>query len=129
MSNRNLERIRNDYLSDQIRKKDMEAHIKDRQKQKALRARRRQKMEKQLLGSSTKIKRNGLEGNRSSHEESVVVTDVRNEFRQDLKRRLQEAELIRNKQLENTKKRKENRKEKGKSKSIKSDDETNFEFM
>ena len=78
MSNRNLERIRNDYLSDQIRKKDMEAHIRDRQKQKALRARRRQKMEKQLLGSSTKIKRNGLEGNRSSHEESVVVTDVRN---------------------------------------------------
>ena len=40
MSNRNLERIRNDYLSDQIRKKDMEAHIKDRQKQKALRARK-----------------------------------------------------------------------------------------
>ena len=81
MSNRNLERIRNDYLSDQIRKKDMEAHIKDRQKQKALRARRRQKMEKQLLGSSTKIKKNGLDGNLSSHEGSVV-TDVRNEFRQ-----------------------------------------------
>ena len=56
MSNRNLERIRNDYLSDQIRKKDMEAHIKDRQKQKALRARRRQKMEKQLLVPPPKLK-------------------------------------------------------------------------
>ena len=128
MSNRNLERIRNDYLSDQIRKKDMEAHIRDRQKQKALRARRRQKMEKQLLGSSTKIKKNGLDGNSSSHEDSVV-TDVRNEFHQDLKRRLEEAELIRNKQVENTRKRKERRKEEGNSKNIKSNDETNFEFM
>ena len=128
MSNRNLERIRNDYLSDQIRKKDMEAHIRDRQKQKALRARRRQKMEKQLLGSSTKIKKNGLDGNWSSHEDSVV-TDVRNEFHQDLKRRLEEAELIRNKQVENTRKRKERRKEEGNSKNIKSNDETNFEFM
>ena len=71
------------------------------------------KMEKQLLGSSTKIKKMAWAAIRSSHEESVV-TDVRNEFRQDLKRRSQEAELIRNKQLENTKKRKERRKEEGK---------------
>ena len=85
-------------------------------------------MEKQLLGSSTKIKKNGLDGNWSSHEDSVV-TDVRNEFHQDLKRRLEEAELIRNKQVENTRKRKERRKEEGNSENIKSNDETNFEFM
>ena len=130
MSNRNLERIRNDYLSDQIRKKDMEAHIKDVQKRKALRARKRKKMERQHLGFATtniKINKN-VGGNQGSQEESVV-TDIHNEFRQDLKRRSQETELIRNKQLENTKKRKENRKEKGHSKNTEVDDETNFEFM
>ena len=117
MSNRNLERIRNDYLSDQIRKKTWKRILRI-EKSKKRYVQEEDKRWRSSLGFLHQNKRNGLEGNRSSHEESVVVTDVRNEFRQDLKRRLQEAELIRNKQLENTKKRKENRKEKGKSKSI-----------
>ena len=64
-------------------------------------------------------------GNQGSHEESVV-TDIHNEFRWDLKRLSQEAELIRNKQLENTKKRKESRKERDIQRT-QVDDETNFQ--
>ena len=67
----------------------------------------------------------------SKNNSGIFVDDVHNEFRQDSKRRFQEAELIKHKQLENTKKkindrRKRNNKVVQQSQRI---DESNFEFI
>ena len=62
-------------------------------------------MEAQLLKNkrkSTKI--DIVIDNNNNGEEESVINDVHNEFRQNTKRRQQEAELIKNKQLEHTKK-------------------------
>ena len=127
MSHRNLERIRNEYISDQTRKKDMEADIKERQKRKALNARRRKKMEAQLLKNKRKSTKIDIVIDNNGEEESVI-NDVHNEFRQNTKRRQQEAELIKNKQLEHTKKKIKQRKNRN-IKMREEEDESNFEFI
>jgi len=131
MSHRNLERIRNEYISDQSRKKDIEANIKERQKKKALNARRRKKLEAQLLKTNKTKPKIDMTASPSKNNSGIFVDDVHNEFRQDSKRRFQEAELIKHKQLENTKKkindrRKRNNKVVQQSQRI---DESNFEFI
>ena len=61
-------------------------------------------------------------------EEESVINDVHNEFRQNTKRRQQEAELIKNKQLEHTKKKIKQRKNRN-IKMREEEDESNFEFI
>ena len=119
--------FRNEYISDQTRKKDMEADIKERQKRKALNARRRKKMEAQLLKNKRKSTKIDIVIDNNGEEESVI-NDVHNEFRQNTKRRQQEAELIKNKQLEHTKKKIKQRKNRN-IKMREEEDESNFEFI
>ena len=105
----------------------MEADIKERQKRKALNARRRKKMEAQLLKNKRKSTKIDIVIDNNGEEESVI-NDVHNEFRQNTKRRQQEAELIKNKQLEHTKKKIKQRKNRN-IKMREEEDESNFEFI
>ena len=132
MSHRNLERIRNEYISDQSRKQDIEANIKERQKKKALNARRRKKLEAQLLKTNKAKTKIDMTASSNKNNSDIFVDDVHNEFRQDSKRRFQEAKLIKHKQLENTKKKINERRKLNNNKIVQqrqSVNEDNFEFI
>ena len=84
-------------------------------------------MEAQLLKNKRKSTKIDIVIDNNGEEESVI-NDVHNEFRQNTKRRQQEAELIKNKQLEHTKKKIKQRKKRN-IKMREEENESNFEFI